>query len=294
MERRRRKPTKSGVLLSGDLIVDCALRLVGQHGPDALSVRRLGAALGCDPSAVYRYFHNTDDLLLAVADRIIGESMVSFTRSDDWVADLRSMARRIHRAYSEHPRIAAMAAYRVTRRINEVKAVETGIGLLRSAGFDAATAVRYYAAFVDTALGHAALDASHLALPPSGAPRTTAPGRTPTSRSRLTRTPNSTPCASTCPSWRRAPSGRRWNCCSRRSRHRRRADPPSRGGSGRFGVELAAHPGLDLAHMGRRRGARRLRVAGDQCAVDTGVLAARALEGALLLVAAPHAGPERP
>jgi AcrR family transcriptional regulator len=166
VERRRRKPTKSGVLLSGDLIVDCAMRLVGQHGPDALSVRRLGAALGCDPSAVYRYFHNTDDLLLAVADRIIGESMAGFTPGDDWVADLRSMGRRIHRGYSEHPRIAAMAAYRVTRRIHEVRAVETGIGLLRSAGFDEAMAVRYYAAFVDTALGHAALDAAYLALPP--------------------------------------------------------------------------------------------------------------------------------
>ncbi|MFF1685651.1 MULTISPECIES: TetR/AcrR family transcriptional regulator [unclassified Streptomyces] len=166
VERRRRKPTKTGVLLSGDLIVDCALRLVGQHGPDALSVRRLGAALGCDPSAVYRYFHNTDDLLLAVADRIIGESMDGFEPGDDWVANLRNMARRIHRAYSEHPRIAAMAAYRVTRRINEVRAVDTGIGLLLSAGFDDATAVRYYAAFVDTALGHAALDAAHLALPP--------------------------------------------------------------------------------------------------------------------------------
>ncbi|RVU22804.1 TetR/AcrR family transcriptional regulator [Streptomyces antnestii] len=165
-ERRRRRPTRSGVLLSADLIVDCALRLVGQHGPDALSVRRLGAALGCDPSAVYRYFRNTDDLLLAVADRVIGESMAGFEPGDDWVAGLRDMGHRIHRGYSEHPRIAALAAYRVTRRIHEVHAVETGIGLLRRAGFDGATAVRYYAAFVDTALGHAALDAAHLALPP--------------------------------------------------------------------------------------------------------------------------------
>ncbi|MEU6657483.1 TetR/AcrR family transcriptional regulator [Streptomyces sp. NPDC046821] len=165
-ERQRRRPTKSGVVLSGDMIVDCALRLVAQHGPDALSVRRLGAALGCDPSAVYRYFHNTDDLLLAVADRVIGESMAGFRSSDDWVADLRDMARRIHRGYREHPRIAALAAYRVTRRVHEVRAVETGIGLLLGAGFDEATAVRYYAAFVDTALGHAALDAAHLALPP--------------------------------------------------------------------------------------------------------------------------------
>ncbi|MDX3213763.1 helix-turn-helix domain-containing protein, partial [Streptomyces scabiei] len=55
-ERRRRRPTRSGVVLSEELIVDTALRLVGEHGPEALSVRRLGTALGCDPSALYRYF----------------------------------------------------------------------------------------------------------------------------------------------------------------------------------------------------------------------------------------------
>ncbi|WP_428950719.1 TetR/AcrR family transcriptional regulator [Streptomyces sp. cg35] len=165
-ERRRRKPTKSGVVLSEDVIVDCALRLVGRHGPDALSVRRLGAALGCDPSALYRYFHNTDDLLLALADRIIGEAQSGFDPDGmPWAEGLREMALRIHRCYREHPRVAAMAAYRVTRRLNEFRAVDTGIGLLRRAGFDDATAVRYYAAFVDTVLGHAALDAAHLALP---------------------------------------------------------------------------------------------------------------------------------
>ncbi|NEB77060.1 TetR/AcrR family transcriptional regulator [Streptomyces sp. SID14478] len=154
------------MLLSEDVIVDCALRLVGQHGPDALSVRRLGAALGCDPSALYRYFHNTDDLLLALADRLIGDAQAGFDPTDmPWAEGLREMALRIHGCYRAHPRVAAMAAYRVTRRLNEFRAVDTGIGLLRRAGFDDATAVRYYAAFVDTVLGHAALDAAHLALP---------------------------------------------------------------------------------------------------------------------------------
>ncbi|MER5946415.1 TetR/AcrR family transcriptional regulator [Streptomyces sp. NPDC001904] len=165
-ERRRRKPTRSGVLLSEDVIVDCALRLVGQHGPDALSVRRLGAALGCDPSALYRYFHNTDDLLLAVADRIIGDAMAGFEPdSMPWRDALREMALRIHRGYREQPRVAALAAYRVTRRAHEFRAVDAGIGLLRRAGFGDADAVRHYSAFVDTVLGHAALDAAHLALP---------------------------------------------------------------------------------------------------------------------------------
>ncbi|MDI3420056.1 TetR/AcrR family transcriptional regulator [Streptomyces luteolus] len=166
VERRRRRPTRSGVVLSEELIVDRALRLVEQHGPDALSVRRLGTALGCDPSAVYRYFHNTDDLLLALADRLIGEAMAGFEPGEDWVAGLREMAHRIHRCYRAHPRIAALAASRVTRRPHEFRAVDTGIGLLRRAGFDDATAVRHYAAFVDTVLGHAALDAAHLALAP--------------------------------------------------------------------------------------------------------------------------------
>ncbi|MFI7008335.1 TetR/AcrR family transcriptional regulator [Streptomyces sp. NPDC050145] len=165
-ERKRRRPTKTGVLLSEDVIVDCALRLVGQHGADALSVRRLGAALGCDPSALYRYFHNTDDLLLAVADRIIGGAMEGFEPDAmDWRAGLHEMGMRIHRGYRAHPRVAALAAFRVTRRAHEFRAVDTGIGLLLRAGFAPADAVRWYSVFVDTVLGHAALDAAYMALP---------------------------------------------------------------------------------------------------------------------------------
>ena len=115
-ERRRRRPTRSGVLLSEDLIVETALRLIGEHGPEALSVRRLGAALGCDPTALYRYFHDTDDLVLAIADRIIGDAMAGFVPGDDWVAALREMALRVRAGYLAHPRAAAMAAHRVTRR----------------------------------------------------------------------------------------------------------------------------------------------------------------------------------
>ncbi|MGR3934145.1 TetR/AcrR family transcriptional regulator [Streptomyces sp. BRA346] len=166
-ERRRRRPTRSGTLLSAGLIVDCALRLIGEHGPEALSVRRLGAALGCDPSAVYRYFHNTDDLLLAVADRIIGQSMEGFIPGPDWVGSLREMALRVRDSYRAHPRAAALASHRVTRRENEFRAVETGVGILVRAGFEPARALRLYLAFIDTVLGHAALDAAALALPPA-------------------------------------------------------------------------------------------------------------------------------
>ncbi|MFF1903522.1 TetR/AcrR family transcriptional regulator [Kitasatospora sp. NPDC058218] len=164
-QRRRRKPTKQGTVLSEQVIVATALRLIGQHGAAALTVRRLGAALGADPSAVYRYFHNTDDLMLAVADELIGRAQHGLRLSGDWRADLRAIGMRVHAAYQAHPQAALLAAHRTTGRDNEIRAVETILGVLRSAGFPDREAVPIYHAFIDQALAFAAQDAAALALP---------------------------------------------------------------------------------------------------------------------------------
>ncbi|MEW1655507.1 TetR/AcrR family transcriptional regulator [Streptomyces sp. NPDC093707] len=163
--RRRRRPTKQGVVLSQELIVDTALRLIGQHGADALTVRRLGATLGADPSAVYRYFHSTDDLLLAIADELIGRAQYAWEPTGDWRADLRAIGLRIHASYQAHPQAALLAAHRTTGRLHEIAAVEAILGVLRGAGFPDLEAVRIYHAFVDQSLGFAALDAAALTLP---------------------------------------------------------------------------------------------------------------------------------
>jgi AcrR family transcriptional regulator len=164
-ERRRRRPTKRGAVLSERLIVETALRLVAQHGAEALSVRRLGAALGADPSALYRYFRNTDALLLAMADELIGRAQEGWRATGDWREDLRSMGLRIHACYLSHPQAAVLGAYRTTGRPHETRAVERILGILRSAGFPEPFAVRAYHAFVDQALAFAAQDAAALALP---------------------------------------------------------------------------------------------------------------------------------
>ncbi|NEA57402.1 TetR/AcrR family transcriptional regulator [Streptomyces sp. SID13666] len=164
--RPRRRPTKQGTVLSEALIVETALRLIRQHGSAALTVRRLGAALGADPSALYRYFRNTDDLLLAVADELIGQAFAGWAPAGDWRADLRELGLRIHSAYLEHPQAAMLAAYRVTGRPHEAFAIESILGVLRRGGFPDPEAVRMYHTFVDTGLAYAALDAASAALPP--------------------------------------------------------------------------------------------------------------------------------
>lgn len=164
-ERRRRRPTKQGAVLSERLIVETALRLVAQHGAAALSVRRLGAALGADPSAIYRYFRNTDALLLALADELVGCAQEGWAPTGDWRVDLRAIGLRIHASYRSNPQAALLAAHRTTGRVHETGAVETILGILRSAGFPDPLVVRMYHAFVDQALAFAAQDAAALALP---------------------------------------------------------------------------------------------------------------------------------
>jgi AcrR family transcriptional regulator len=163
--RQRRRPTKQGVVLSEELIVETALRLIEEHGADALSVRRLGRALGADPSSLYRYFRHTDDLMLAIADELIGRTLRTWRPTGDWVADLRDLGLRMHAGALSQPRAAMLSAHRVTGRAHEIQAVESILGVLRGAGFPDREAVRIYHAFVDQALAFGALDSAGTALP---------------------------------------------------------------------------------------------------------------------------------
>jgi AcrR family transcriptional regulator len=163
--RQRRRPTKQGTVLSEELIVDAALRLMREHGAGGLTARRLGAALGADPSALYRYFRSTDDLLLAVADELIGRALDGWTSSGEWKQDLREVGRRIHAGYLDHPQAAALASYRTTGRRHEARAIDRILGVLRGAGFPDAEAVRLYHVLVDSGMSHAAQDACWQALP---------------------------------------------------------------------------------------------------------------------------------
>ncbi|MBW8487701.1 TetR/AcrR family transcriptional regulator [Actinomadura parmotrematis] len=159
VERRRRRPTRAGTVLTAELIVDTALELIDAPG-GALTVRRLGAELGADPSAIYRYFRDTDALLLAVADRLIGDMLTGLPDAAGWREGLRAFAFRVRDSMLLHPRLAVLRAARVTGGRNELRAVEAGVGLLLEAGFAPASAVRHYLDFVDTVLALAAVDAA--------------------------------------------------------------------------------------------------------------------------------------
>ena len=68
--RRKRGGLRRGTL-TPDRIVTESLRLLDTGGVAGFSMPKLGRALGADPTAVYRHFASKDDLVLAIADRLI-------------------------------------------------------------------------------------------------------------------------------------------------------------------------------------------------------------------------------
>ncbi|GAB4586354.1 TetR/AcrR family transcriptional regulator [Nocardia sp. IFM 10818] len=165
--RRRRRPSKQGAILSEELIVETALRLMKEHGAGGLSVRRLGAALGADPTALYRYFAGTDDLLLAVGDLLIGRSLAGWQPTGDWLQDLRAIGHRIRDSYLDCPQVAALTMYRTTGRRHEATAINTILGVLRGAGFPDEEAVRLYHVLVEQGMSSGTQQACWAALPPA-------------------------------------------------------------------------------------------------------------------------------
>lgn len=164
-KRRRRRPTRSGVVLSESLIVEAALRLLREHGGAGLTARRLGLALDCDPSTLYRYFRGMDELTLAIGDALIGQALRGWEPTGSWRADLTAIGLRVHAVYVAHPQAALLTANRVTGRAHELAADEAVLDVLRTAGFPLPDTVRIYHAFIDQTLAFAALDAATLALP---------------------------------------------------------------------------------------------------------------------------------
>jgi AcrR family transcriptional regulator len=160
--RVRRRPTRAGVILEPDMIIDAALRLIEAPGGNALTVRRLGVELGADPSAIYRYFRNLDALLIAITDRLLGETLAGFVPRPYWADSLRALAEGVYRSMLRHPRLALLRAVRFTAGPHELRAAETGIGLLRSAGFGGPEAVRHYRDLIEAVWALAAIDASEM------------------------------------------------------------------------------------------------------------------------------------
>ena len=159
------RPLRQG--LSDEHILREALALVDEAGLDALTTRALGHRLGVDPTAVYRYFRNKDELVNALADRIIGSGTPPLASTDGDVRprpQLRAACIALRRALLAHPAMTAVIVRRPPREVHTWAVTEQALGLFRQAGFNDRDAARAYQALLYYTLGHALLEARYAAL----------------------------------------------------------------------------------------------------------------------------------
>ena len=123
-------------MLTPELIVEESLRLLDSRWFAGFSLPKLGRVLGADPTAVYRYFQSKDDLVLAIADRLIEEAISGFSPPECWVDTVADLARRIRAVCLAHPAAASLSSFRTTRRPAEMRAVEWLLGAMLAAGFE--------------------------------------------------------------------------------------------------------------------------------------------------------------
>jgi AcrR family transcriptional regulator len=74
--------------------MEAAARLLAEEGPNALSTRRLAAAVGTSTTAVYTHFGGMDDLVRAMVHegfRRLNQWMVSVKDTEDPVADVAAL-----------------------------------------------------------------------------------------------------------------------------------------------------------------------------------------------------------
>ncbi|MGZ5368629.1 TetR/AcrR family transcriptional regulator C-terminal domain-containing protein [Aeromicrobium sp.] len=119
-------------------IVERAIGVLDQYGLADLSMRRIAAELGVQPSALYHHFANKQSLLAAVADEILERGSRDVGSEGAWDERVLSQCRVLRNA---------MLAYRDgAELISTVHAFGLGVqsphseltGMVRSAGFDEA------------------------------------------------------------------------------------------------------------------------------------------------------------
>jgi AcrR family transcriptional regulator len=99
---RRRGPRR---ILSEDEILDAALALLDDGGPDAASVRGIAARVGVAPNAVYTYFPDKAAVVRALVERLLGEvdHDVFADREKHWRQRVEALAVELRQRLSAHP-----------------------------------------------------------------------------------------------------------------------------------------------------------------------------------------------
>jgi AcrR family transcriptional regulator len=128
--------------LTRDRVLQAAVALADEIGPDAFSMRRLAQELGVVPMALYKHVANKEELLDGMVDVVFGE-IDSPSPDGDWKAELRRRAISAREALKRHRWAIGLMEARSPGPAN-LRHHDAVMGCLRGAGFPFETAIHAY------------------------------------------------------------------------------------------------------------------------------------------------------
>ena len=117
-------------------IVDSALQVADTEGLDAVTIRGLAQVHGVTPMALYRHFADKNDLLNAIADRLLADIDLPAPTGESWDRQLRDVLTAFVAALRPHPTAAGLALPRILVAEPGLVMAERTMELLIEGGFE--------------------------------------------------------------------------------------------------------------------------------------------------------------
>lgn len=127
------RPATPRKVLTRERVLAAAVDLADTHGLEAVSMRRVGQALGVEAMSLYRYVRGKDDLL----DGMVDAALARFPARDEsvgWRESLRGLVRGAHAVLLAHPWVAALATSRPAVGPARLRFVDAVLGVLLAGG----------------------------------------------------------------------------------------------------------------------------------------------------------------
>ncbi|GAA1897339.1 TetR/AcrR family transcriptional regulator [Streptantibioticus ferralitis] len=129
--------------LSRQKVLHAAVALADENGLEALTMRKLGEAVGVEAMSLYTHVANKEDLLDGMVDLIFGEIDLP-SPQDDWKTAMRQRAVEVRRILSRHRWAIGLMESRSSPGPATLRHHDAVLGCLRKAGFSVALAAHAY------------------------------------------------------------------------------------------------------------------------------------------------------
>lgn len=136
--------------LSRSRVLHAALQIIDDAGLEALSMRKLGAALGVEAMSLYNHVASKDDLLSGVADLLL-EMVELPPHTGDWRREVRELCVAVRAVGIAHAKAFPLLVTQTRTSFDSWAPVLTGFDLVHQAGLSdeqAASAVHVVASYL--------------------------------------------------------------------------------------------------------------------------------------------------